>query len=130
MTNIETMPVGQLLKSYKDLKDQKKAIESGELKSIKNTLDEMERVITRKMHDLGVRQMVDEDDTATFSLSEQVVPKIDDWDKIYPYIAENGYWHLLYRKLTATAYREIIEAGQEVPGVEPEVVTRLSMRTK
>jgi hypothetical protein len=130
MTNIETMPVGQLLKTYKNLKDQKKAIESGELKSIKNTLDEMERVITRKMHDLGVRQMVDEDDTATFSLSEQVVPKIDDWDKIYPYIAENGYWHLLYRKLTATAYREIIEAGQEVPGVEPEVVTRLSMRTK
>jgi hypothetical protein len=130
MTNIETMPVGQLLKTYKNLKDQKKAIESGELKSIKNTLDEMERVITRKMHDLGVRQMVDEDDTATFSLSEQVVPKIDDWDKIYPYIAENGYWHLLYRKLPATAYREIIEAGQEVPGVEPEVVTRLSMRTK
>ena len=130
MTNIKTMPVGQLLKTYKNLKDQKKAIESGELKSIKNTLDEMERVITRKMHDLGVRQMVDEDDTATFSLSEQVVPKIDDWDKIYPYIAENGYWHLLYRKLTATAYREIIEAGQEVPGVEPEVVTRLSMRTK
>ena len=125
-----TWNAAQNCRTFWFLKDQKKAIESGELKSIKNTLDEMERVITRKMHDLGVRQMVDEDDTATFSLSEQVVPKIDDWDKIYPYIAENGYWHLLYRKLTATAYREIIEAGQEVPGVEPEVVTRLSMRTK
>ena len=130
LKDIEEATIGQLLQDYKHLKDRKRAIESGELKAIKASLTDMERVITRKMSDLGVRQMVDEDNTATFSLSEEIVPKVDDWDSLYNYISANGYWHLLYRKITARAYREIIQSGEDVPGCESEVVTRLSMRSK
>ena len=56
-------------------------------------------------------------------------PTDADFDALYDYIAKNGYWQLLYRKITARAYREIIEAGETVPGTDPEVVTRLRMRS-
>lgn len=125
----ETLSLGDLLSAYKAAKDRKKAIESGELAEVKAFLEQAEVLITRKMRDNGLRQVQDEGGQATFSLTDEIVPKISDWDKIYPYIAENGYWHLLYRKLTARAYRELIEAGYQVPGTDPEVLTRLRMRS-
>jgi hypothetical protein len=41
-----------------------------------------------------------------------------DWGKIYAYVKRNGAFHLLQRRLSNTALREIWEAGKKVPGVE------------
>jgi len=123
------LPLGQLLSLRAGLYRRKKEIESGELTSIKSELDDCDGAIIRKMQDAGLRQAQDESGTATFHVTDEVVPKISDFDALYDYIAKNGYWQLLYRKITARAYREIIEAGETVPGTDPEVVTRLRMRS-
>ncbi|MCP4773203.1 MAG: hypothetical protein GY880_03085 [Planctomycetaceae bacterium] len=128
-SNLEEMKLGDLTSMRKDFSQRKKEIESGELKSIKTTLDELDRTITRKMQDIGLRQVQDASGKATFYLTDEIVPKVLDWDSVYPYVAKNGYWHLFYRKLTAKAFREIIEHGEEVPGTEAEVVTRLKMQS-
>ena len=125
----EDMQLGQLLTARKSLYDRKKAIESGELAEIKQDLTDADRIISRKMQDLGLRQLQDEGGKATFYISDEIVPKINDWDQLYRYVKDNDYFHLFYRKLTATAYRELISHGEDIPGVEPEVVTRLKMRS-
>ena len=81
------------------------------------------------MQDNGIQQCRGNDGRATFSISEEVVPEIVDWDSLYTFIAENNYFHLLYRKVTARSFRELIENGVEVPGAEPKKRTTLRMRS-
>jgi hypothetical protein len=127
--SFDEMQLGDLLVARRETYAEKKQIETGPLAEKKETLAVMDRVIVRKMQDLGLRQLQDESGKATFHVTDEIVPKITDFDALYPYIAKNGYWQLLYRKVTASAWREIIQSGEEVPGTEPETVTRLRMRS-
>ena len=48
-----------------------------------------------------------------------VHPHVIDWDLVHEYVRENNAFHLMYKQLTAGAYREVLDAGEIVPGVEP-----------
>lgn len=67
--------------------------------------------------------------TATATISEDVVPQIEDWDQVYEYIKENDAFYLLQRRMTVTVYRELIEAGGELPGVNPLKKRSISLHT-
>lgn len=125
----EFLPLDDLLSQRKDLYDEKKSIEEGELKKINKDLKSLDGFIIRRMQDNGIQQCRGNDGRATFSISEEVVPEIVDWDSLYTFIAENKYFHLLYRKVTARSFRELIENGVEVPGAEPKKRTTLRMRS-
>lgn len=56
---------------------------------------------------------------ASVHIDEVVYPTADNWDEIYKYIHANKYYHMLERRLTATAYRELMERGVQVPGIVP-----------
>ena len=58
-------------------------------------------------------------DKATVSISEAVVPTVDSWDDFYNYILETKQPYLLERRPAVTAFREILETGNEVPGLKP-----------
>lgn len=47
----------------------------------------------------------------TASVSEQILPLVEDWDAYYAYIKENDAWHLLQRRPAVNAYREMVEAA-------------------
>jgi len=57
--------------------------------------------------------------TASSSVKEQVLPHVDDWDSLYRFIHANNYYHLLERRPSVGAFRELFDKGIEVPGVEP-----------
>ncbi len=56
---------------------------------------------------------------ASVHIDEVVYPTADNWDETYKFIHDNKYYHLLERRLTAVAYRELLERGIQVPGVVP-----------
>lgn len=66
----------------------------------------------------------------TIYLSPQVVPKVVDWGAFYEYIERNQAFHMLERRPSRAAFRELHEAHKLVPGVEAvefdEVRTRRS----
>jgi hypothetical protein len=66
----------------------------------------------------------------TIYLSPQVVPKVVDWNAFYGYIERNQAFHMLERRPSRAAFRELHEAHKLVPGVEAvefdEVRTRRS----
>ena len=68
--------------------------------------------------------------TGTIYLSPQVVPKVVDWNAFYGYIEANQAFHMLERRPSRAAFRELHEAHKLVPGVEAvefdEVRTRRS----
>ena len=66
---------------------------------------------------------------ATISISEKVVPTVEDWDTFYTYILDSKQPYLLERRPSVSAYREIIESGEEVPGVNSFTKRTLNMKT-
>ena len=80
-------------------------------------------------------KLMDEDNLLKFAtpegtiyLSPQVSPKVVDWDAFYRYIEQNQAFHMLERRPSRAAFRELHEANKPVPGVE--AVTYDEVRTR
>lgn len=64
----------------------------------------------------------------TFSVSEQLVGNVEDWDALYEHIRENNAFYLLQRRLSNAPYKEILDSGETLPGVVPFKKRSLNMR--
>lgn len=65
---------------------------------------------------------------ATVSIGSTVVGNVVDWDTFAAYVLKNKYLHLLQRRLSDPAIRELFETKGAVPGVEPFTKKKLNMR--
>ena len=65
---------------------------------------------------------------ATVSISSTVTGNVEDWDALYAYIYKNKFGHLLQRRLSDPAIRELFETKGAVPGVVPFTKKRLNVR--
>jgi hypothetical protein len=99
-----------------------------ELSKVDKDIREIELKLLAEMKEQNLHQIAN--DLGTIYISRQLVPKVVNWDAFYEYIQENGYFHMLERRPSRTAFREQIELGLSVPGVDPvefdEVRTRKS----
>lgn len=78
---------------------------------------ELEESLIEKLHEIGLDQI--RTDMATFSLSTSIVPVAKDWDAIHAYVVEHNATQLLQRRLSSTAYRDMVEMeDEEIPGIE------------
>ena len=66
---------------------------------------------------------------ATVSVTSSVVADVQDWEALWPFIAKNKFWHLVQRRVSDPAYRELIEMGKKVPGVQPFTKRKLNLRS-
>jgi hypothetical protein len=64
---------------------------------------------------------------ANVSINPTTVATVNDWDKVFAFIKETGYFHLLHKRMSDPAYRELLIHDMPVPGVEPTVLTKLSV---
>ncbi len=70
--------------------------------------------------------------TATVSISEAEVPSATDWDAFNKYVRRNNYFHLYQRRVSATAFRELLESrrGKAIPGIESVNIRKLNLRKR
>lgn len=54
---------------------------------------------------------------ARLTLSEQEYPTVDDWGLVYGYLQETGNFQILQQRAAATRIKELIEAGENIPGI-------------
>jgi hypothetical protein len=64
---------------------------------------------------------------ATASVSRMTVPSVKDWPTVFAWIAKKKAWDLMEKRMARVAYRDRMEAGQEIPGVESFVKVSLSL---
>lgn len=67
---------------------------------------------------------------ATVSITTSVVPTVKDWDEYGKYILENQALYMLERRPAVGACRELFNAGESIPGVEPYEKKSLSMKKR
>lgn len=108
----------QLREEYREL--------NRKIKEIKQSMSELESTIIEDMDNMELKMT--RVGRASATISEVTVPTVEDWDAAYQYIIENEAPHLLERRVASTAWRELYEAGELVPGTKPFVRRTLSLR--
>ena len=84
-------------------------------KHLKEQQEEVDYQLMQKLEADGLSKF--SNDQATISISEQIVPQVEDWDAFQAHILQTGEFELVQRRAAVKAYRELREAGVEVPGV-------------
>lgn len=96
----------------------------------KKVLDELEVKLMDAMGANGLDKATGR--AASVSLTKTVVADVqgdEGWKAFHAYIKKTGYFHLLQRRVSDAAYRELLEQGKKVPGVQPFNKVRLNLRT-
>lgn len=88
---------------------------------------ELEAQIAIRMQDEGLEKI--SNGGRTLSLKKEIVPTVNSWDDLQDYVAETGRFELLQKRMSATAYREAIGLGEDIPGVESTELTKINFRS-
>lgn len=117
--------LGNMIDNLKALKEEKKEIEE-QLRQKVGEILAAEEELMDAMDAQGVKKSTGE--CATASISTTTVPNVENWDAFYEYIHENRFYHLLERRPSAVACRELFETKGFIPGVIPFNKRRLNVR--
>ena len=110
-----------------DTRQQLKTLQAQE-KTLKDTQNYLEAEIAADMAKQGLTQTGN--DVCTISLKTEVVPTVEDWDALWEHIFDTRQTELLQKRMSATAYRELLAMAQVVPGVRSTELTKVNYRSK
>jgi hypothetical protein len=65
---------------------------------------------------------------ASATLTSTIEPTAKDWEAIFAYVKRKGAFDLMYRRINGKAWRDRIEAGEKIPGIEEFNRIKLSIR--
>ena len=97
-----------------------------EIKDIEAKMETLDADIKTRMSELGVTLI--RGTKASISLSHSTIPMMQDFDKFMKYVKENDADYLLQRRINSAPWRELVESGETVPGIEPMDRETLSVR--
>ena len=97
-------------------------------KKLKQVQNALEAEIAADMERQGLTQTGN--DVCTISLKTEVVPTVEDWDALWEHIFDTRQTELLQKRMSATAYRELLAMAQSVPGVRSTELTKVNYRSK
>lgn len=108
-----------------ELREIKRDLEA-QLSDIKSQLDDNESEVIQMLDELGVNKF--SVGKMSFSISETLVGNVQDWDQVHEFIRENNAFHLLQRRLSNAAYKELMDLGEAPGGIEPFTKRSLNFR--
>jgi len=97
-------------------------------KVLKLRQNDLDSEIIRKMEDQGLDQIAN--DLCTVSKKKEIVPTVEDWDVLHQHILDTKQFELLQKRMSATAFRELLQMGTPVPGVKATELTKINFRSK
>ncbi len=117
--------LGDLIEQAHQLREVIRADER-KINALKEDFKELSSQIIVQMDEQGAKRIGGL--SANVSISETDVPTVKDWDLVYEYIKTNDSFYLLQKRMSAAAFRELLNLGHEVPGVEIFKDRKLNLR--
>lgn len=118
------MTLGKMIDELQKLKFRKKQL-TDQMAELQLEIDQAETSLMAAMQLQNVTKSTGT--LATASISESVVPHVQDWDSFYDFIKRHSYFHLLDRRPNVAGCRELFESKGVIPGVVP--FTKRTVRT-
>jgi hypothetical protein len=126
VSNRLTGTLGSTIDAAWALREEKRVAEAA-VKVIEAKIEALEEALFERM---------DKEETtksqgkhAAVSITTAVVANVQDWDTFHAYIKKSGHFHLLQKRCSDPAYRELLDLGKKVPGVEPFSKRRINLRS-
>jgi hypothetical protein len=113
-----------LVDNYISIRAQRLALDH-EAADLKETEDNLYKVIVSKMRDEGMSAMGGKNGMVKLKESEE--PVATDWPELYMYIQRTGSFEFLHKRLSTLAIKEHWDAGEDIPGVGSTTVYKLSV---
>jgi predicted kinase len=107
-------------------RENKRVLEA-QAKEVGAKIEEIETTLMDRLGAEGLEKATGS--KASVSISSSVNADVQDWDAFWGFIIKNKYTHLLQRRVSEPAYRELLEAGKKVVGVQPFTKKKLNLRT-
>lgn len=123
------MTPGEMIAAMDNIREERKSLAQRD-KELVQLWRDIESAMIAHGDNQGMNKMSSEVDGATLTatITEEVVPNAVDWDEIYKYIIENEAMHILQRRVSTAAFRELQGAGESIPGVEPYTNRKILLR--
>lgn len=132
--------VGSLIDVMWAEREKKRKLEA-EIKAIDEKLAALEESLTERMDKEGMAKATGRFASVSFTSSISANPQGEEgWTAFYAFMAKKKYWHLLQRRVSDTAYREVLASlngggkledltiKNQVPGMLPFTKKRLNLR--
>lgn len=126
MATKRPMTIGALADALYAKREEKRALEA-KIKDIDEELKGLTEAAMAAMDAQGTTK--GDGKKASLSISSQVVANVLDWDAVWPWVAKTKSFYMIQKRINDGSYRELLEMGKSVPGVQPFTKRNLSVRT-
>jgi hypothetical protein len=113
---VDTLNINDVLNRIADIRDERRELANQD-KQLKEEFDTLKSVVIAKLNEQGVTRASNDRITAT--LTKTLVPQVHDRSVVEQWIYDNEGLYLMKFELKAAAYRELLNAGTEIPGTSP-----------
>jgi hypothetical protein len=117
--------IGGMTDEMFDLREKKRALEA-QIAEIEEQYKAIEEKLMERLEAEGTDKGAGK--KASCSITSSVVANVTDWDEFGAFILKHKYLHLLQRRVSDPAVRELFETKGKVPGVEPFTKKKLNLR--
>lgn len=117
--------LGGLIDQMYAVREHKRALEA-QLKMVNADLTLLENKILSLLDDAGIT--MSKGRLASASVSEDEVWSLENDDEFFSYVDAHKAWHLLQRRVSNPAIRELKAMGEEVPGLRAYTKRTISLR--
>jgi len=107
-----------------ELREKKRKLED-EIKEIKAEIDEGFRWLISKYGEVGT--VTARGRLASATITETVVPTVEDWGEVVDWVMANDGVYLLHRRISAGPWKELLDSGETVPGIIPFTKKSISL---
>jgi len=121
-----SLSINALIEKRADFKRQIDKLNK-QLKELNASQDEIDLALLKKMDSEGLSRTANGD--YSVSINEDTVPEVVNWDALYDYVVETRDFSLIQRRISSTAYRELLKLGEGVPGLSPRVIRKINFRS-
>lgn len=126
MTTTPVRNINELIDEKKNIKQQMAEL-NAQLKVLREQESAVDVELLKKLDAEGLSRTANE--VASVSINEETVPDVTDWDALYQHVITTGDFSLIQRRVSSTAYRELLKIGEDVPGLQPREIRRINFRT-
>lgn len=119
-------PIGTVIDKLESLREDKRQLET-RVKAIEEEFKELEEQLMARLDAEGMDKATGK--KASVSISKSVSGNIADWESFTKFVKKTGHFHLLQRRLSDPAIRELLESKGSVPGIETYTKRRLNLRS-